>query len=429
MCLVSWPAQIQPQAEPRQQYIHAVDVVPTVYELLGIEPPVIMKGYEQNPIEGESFATSLTDATHPESRRSSTRCSGGGDVPRGLLACTLRPRSAAGGSSTRTSGSSTTSMRTARSRRTSPRKEPERLEQLEQLWFTEAERLDGLPLDDRTAMSRCSPSAPCRAAARALHLLARLRGRAGGGRRADQRAFVHDRRRGDGRRSPDRGGRPLCPRRRRRRTQPLREGPASSLHVQLGRHPPSEIVADRDITRATTCTPPSSQSTAGTRSGDARLRGRSRSTWTPSGSGGRIVARPSAFYLVGDGICVGRDSASPVTPDYAAPFRFTRGVIDKVIVDVTAAVHRPRGRGSRLVHQGLAGTPSCTGEPMLKLYGSGKRQRRKQERAEFHGGGQGSIPLGFHCTARLGASSLKVACGPGVETLQRREVARESRSA
>jgi hypothetical protein len=50
---------------------------------------------------------------------------------------------------------------------------------------------------------------------------------------------------------------------------------------------------------------------------------------------GDIVAQPGAFCLVGDGICVGRDSASPVTPDYEAPFAFTGGTIDRVIVDVS----------------------------------------------------------------------------------------------
>ena len=39
MCLISWPAKIAASAEPRQQYVHAVDVVPTVYDLLGITPP------------------------------------------------------------------------------------------------------------------------------------------------------------------------------------------------------------------------------------------------------------------------------------------------------------------------------------------------------------------------------------------------------
>ncbi len=50
---------------------------------------------------------------------------------------------------------------------------------------------------------------------------------------------------------------------------------------------------------------------------------------------GRIVTQPGYFCLVGDGICVGRDSASPVTPDYRSPFPFTGGTIDKVVVDVS----------------------------------------------------------------------------------------------
>jgi arylsulfatase len=50
---------------------------------------------------------------------------------------------------------------------------------------------------------------------------------------------------------------------------------------------------------------------------------------------GDIVTQPGAFCLVGDGICAGRDSASPVTPAYQPPFRFTGGTIDKVIVDVS----------------------------------------------------------------------------------------------
>jgi len=50
---------------------------------------------------------------------------------------------------------------------------------------------------------------------------------------------------------------------------------------------------------------------------------------------GEIITQPGDFCLVGDGICVGRDSASPVTPEYSAPFAFTGGTIDKVVVDVS----------------------------------------------------------------------------------------------
>ena len=39
MCVVAWPARSRAQAEVRQQYLHAVDVVPTLYELVGVEPP------------------------------------------------------------------------------------------------------------------------------------------------------------------------------------------------------------------------------------------------------------------------------------------------------------------------------------------------------------------------------------------------------
>jgi arylsulfatase len=48
-----------------------------------------------------------------------------------------------------------------------------------------------------------------------------------------------------------------------------------------------------------------------------------------------ITTQPGMFSLVGDGLCVGRDSASPVSPDYASPFRFTGGAIDRVVVDVS----------------------------------------------------------------------------------------------
>ena len=50
---------------------------------------------------------------------------------------------------------------------------------------------------------------------------------------------------------------------------------------------------------------------------------------------GEIVTQPGNFCLTGDGIAVGRDSASAVTPEYQAPFAFTGGSIDKVVVDVS----------------------------------------------------------------------------------------------
>src|SRR5690606_15021136 len=48
-----------------------------------------------------------------------------------------------------------------------------------------------------------------------------------------------------------------------------------------------------------------------------------------------ITTQPSQFSLVGDGLCVGRDSASSVSPDYSAPFEFEGGTIDRVVIDVS----------------------------------------------------------------------------------------------
>ena len=49
----------------------------------------------------------------------------------------------------------------------------------------------------------------------------------------------------------------------------------------------------------------------------------------------RSSPQPGYFCLTGDGISVGRDSASAVTPEYVAPFEFTGGTIDKVVVDMS----------------------------------------------------------------------------------------------
>jgi hypothetical protein len=61
-----------------------------------------------------------------------------------------------------------------------------------------------------------------------------------------------------------------------------------------------------------------------------------------------IVTQPGLFCAVGDGLCVGRDDASPVTPAYTAPYAFTGGSIDKVVVDVSGepyADHEAQVRG------------------------------------------------------------------------------------
>jgi len=60
--VVHWPNGIEAKGEIRTQYVHAIDIVPTVLEKLGIEAPTVIKGVTQSPIEGVSFAHTLDDA-------------------------------------------------------------------------------------------------------------------------------------------------------------------------------------------------------------------------------------------------------------------------------------------------------------------------------------------------------------------------------
>ncbi|AKB24804.1 Arylsulfatase [Methanosarcina sp. MTP4] len=63
--IVHWPRGIKVGGEVRTQYAHAIDMLPTVLECLGIEPPTVIKGVTQAPIEGFSFAPTFDDTGAP----------------------------------------------------------------------------------------------------------------------------------------------------------------------------------------------------------------------------------------------------------------------------------------------------------------------------------------------------------------------------
>jgi arylsulfatase len=54
--VVSWPARIKDKGALREQFIHVIDVLPTVLEAAGISPPETVDGIKQKPIDGTSFA-------------------------------------------------------------------------------------------------------------------------------------------------------------------------------------------------------------------------------------------------------------------------------------------------------------------------------------------------------------------------------------
>jgi len=54
--VVSWPARIKDKGGLREQFVHVIDVVPTILEAAGIKAPQMVDGVKQAPIEGTSFA-------------------------------------------------------------------------------------------------------------------------------------------------------------------------------------------------------------------------------------------------------------------------------------------------------------------------------------------------------------------------------------
>jgi len=63
---ISWPKEIRPDPTPRHQFHHVIDVVPTIYEAVGLKPPGIVDGVAQDPIEGVSMAYSFNNASAAE---------------------------------------------------------------------------------------------------------------------------------------------------------------------------------------------------------------------------------------------------------------------------------------------------------------------------------------------------------------------------
>jgi len=53
---ISWPARIKDKGGLRKQFLHVIDVVPTILEATGIPAPDTVNGIKQAPIEGTSFS-------------------------------------------------------------------------------------------------------------------------------------------------------------------------------------------------------------------------------------------------------------------------------------------------------------------------------------------------------------------------------------
>jgi arylsulfatase len=67
--IVRWRAGIEARNEVRSQFCHAVDVMPTLLDAIGVTPPETIDGHAQQPLDGRSLVPTFTDAGAPSPRR------------------------------------------------------------------------------------------------------------------------------------------------------------------------------------------------------------------------------------------------------------------------------------------------------------------------------------------------------------------------
>jgi arylsulfatase A-like enzyme len=153
LCLVAWPTGIEARGEIRHQYLHAVDIVPTLYELLDVAPPAVLNGFTQSRLEGESVAACFTD---PDAAGRSTQfysmLGQRALYHEGWLANTVHP-TLSGWSEFDADQWELYNLTQDRAQTTdvSP-SNPEKLRELVELWWHWAGVYQALPLDDRTAV-------------------------------------------------------------------------------------------------------------------------------------------------------------------------------------------------------------------------------------------------------------------------------------
>lgn len=63
--IVHWPAGTGRIGSPRRQYVHAIDVMPTLMEALGVGLPETIGGVSQAPVAGQSFADTFSEPDAP----------------------------------------------------------------------------------------------------------------------------------------------------------------------------------------------------------------------------------------------------------------------------------------------------------------------------------------------------------------------------
>jgi arylsulfatase A-like enzyme len=338
-CIISWPKGITARGEVRDQYHHAIDLVPTILDALGVDPPETIGGHVQTDFDGVSMRYSFDAGAIPSARTTQFYSMLGSRAiwHAGWKAVTTHPTISGWGNF----GQDTWELYHTDSDRSELRdraaEEPERLQELINLWYAEAGANDAFPLDDRSALEIMLTPRPLLSAARNRYMYYP------GVSEVPESQAVNVRNR-----SYAIGAVVDIP-------EPGVEGVLFAHGSRFGGHAlyvkdnrlhyvynfvgmlEQKIVATEDVPVGEKLILSASfdkdgEDPPGVATGMLSLYHGDKKVGEE-----RIKTQPGKFMIAGEGLCVGRDGGEPVTADYpgAHPHAFTGGTINRVAVDVS----------------------------------------------------------------------------------------------
>jgi arylsulfatase len=163
--VISWPARIKDAGGIRPQWHHAIDIAPTILEVAGLQQPSVVNGVAQKPIEGVSLAYTFDDAGAPSTRRTQyfEMMGNRGIYHDGWVACTTpvrKPWDPVPAAVDVISGYPWELYNTVEDFSEAINvadRHPEKLRELQLLFYAEAAKHQVLPLDD-TTVARFDPA-------------------------------------------------------------------------------------------------------------------------------------------------------------------------------------------------------------------------------------------------------------------------------
>jgi arylsulfatase len=335
--IVAWPKGIQARGELRHQFLHATDIVPTMYDLLGVELPEVVKGYPQKPLEGVSFKPTFAGDDVPTPKQSAFFSMLGSRAVwhKGWKAVSVHPTIAGWGRFDEDRWELYDTENDLTESRDLAAENPVKLQEMINHWFHLAGMYNGLPLLDKTAVEvLADPTRPQVAPRRDRFVYYP------GAAEVPEAAAVNIRNRSysiavevsveaedasgvlfsHGARF---GGHALYVKDRKLKYVYNFVGSNEQIVESTKEIPTGKVLLGASFVREGESMP-----TTGTLSLfiDDELVGE-----------GRIMTQPGNFSLVGEGLNVGKDPAEPITDDYAgvSPFAFTGGTIKEAVVDVS----------------------------------------------------------------------------------------------